>query len=149
MSATGAGEQRTPLDLNYHAVARSVFVHERHSLCAVGELAHGQTVAGKLQRGHPPAMPLSGGNSIVRDGTREWQPKRRVAMLILSRRTGEGVVIGSDITVTVLGIKGNQVRLGIRAPEDVAVNRTEIHERIERESDSGDEGRTVERESSE
>ena len=70
-------------------------------------------------------------------------------MLILSRRVGEGVVIGSDITVTVLGIKGNQVRLGIRAPEDVAVNRTEIHERIERESHAGDEDRTVERESSE
>ena len=70
-------------------------------------------------------------------------------MLILSRRTGEGVVIGADITVTVLGIKGNQVRLGIRAPKDVAVNRTEIHERIERESEPGDEGRTVNRESTE
>ena len=54
-------------------------------------------------------------------------------MLILTRRVGETVVIGDDVTVTVLGVKGNQVRLGINAPRDVAVHREEIYERIKRE----------------
>ena len=54
-------------------------------------------------------------------------------MLILTRRVGETVVIGDDVTVTVLGVKGNQVRLGINAPRDVAVHREEIYERIRRE----------------
>ena len=54
-------------------------------------------------------------------------------MLILTRRVGETVVIGNDVTVTVLGVKGNQVRLGVNAPREVAVNREEIFERIKRE----------------
>ena len=60
-------------------------------------------------------------------------------MLILTRRAGETVMIGSDITITVLGVKGNQVRIGINAPKDVAVHREEIYERIQREK-SGDSG---------
>ena len=51
-------------------------------------------------------------------------------MLILTRRVGETVVIGNDVTVTVLGVKGNQVRLGVNAPREVAVHREEIFERI-------------------
>ena len=47
-------------------------------------------------------------------------------MLILTRRAGETVMIGSDVTITVLGVKGNQVRIGINAPKDVAVHREEI-----------------------
>ncbi len=54
-------------------------------------------------------------------------------MLILTRRVGETVVIGDDVTVTVLGVKGNQVRLGVNAPREVAVHREEIFERIKRE----------------
>jgi carbon storage regulator len=54
-------------------------------------------------------------------------------MLILTRRVGETVMIGDQITVTVMGIKGIQVRLGIDAPKDVAVHRKEIFERIEQE----------------
>lgn len=54
-------------------------------------------------------------------------------MLILTRRVGESVVIGGDVTVSVLGVKGNQARLGVNAPRDVAVHREEIHERIKRE----------------
>ena len=51
-------------------------------------------------------------------------------MLILTRRVGETVMIGDEVTVTVLGIKGNQVRLGVKAPKNVAVHREEIFERI-------------------
>jgi carbon storage regulator len=54
-------------------------------------------------------------------------------MLILTRRVGETVMIGHDVTVTVLGVKGNQVRIGVNAPKSVAVHREEIYERIKRE----------------
>jgi len=60
-------------------------------------------------------------------------------MLILTRRAGETVMIGSDVTITVLGVKGNQVRIGINAPKDVAVHREEIYERIQSEQ-AGDSG---------
>lgn len=55
-------------------------------------------------------------------------------MLILTRRVGEALKIGDDVTVTVLGVKGNQVRLGINAPRTVAVHREEIFERIAEEA---------------
>ncbi|MGE3296084.1 MAG: carbon storage regulator CsrA [Porticoccaceae bacterium] len=54
-------------------------------------------------------------------------------MLILTRRVGETIVIGDDVTVTVLGVKGNQVRLGVNAPRDLPVHREEIYERIQQE----------------
>ena len=51
-------------------------------------------------------------------------------MLILTRRVGESLMIGDNVTVTVLGVKGNQVRVGVEAPKDVAVYRRELYERI-------------------
>ncbi len=56
-------------------------------------------------------------------------------MLILTRRVGETLVIGDEITVTVLGVRGNQVRLGVNAPRHVSVHRQEIYERIQKENE--------------
>lgn len=64
-------------------------------------------------------------------------------MLILTRRVGETVMIGNEVTVTVLGVKGNQVRIGINAPKNVAVHREEIYERIKREQQGEHPGNDV------
>ena len=54
-------------------------------------------------------------------------------MLILTRRVGETLMVGDDVTVTVLGVKGNQVRIGVNAPKEVSVHREEIYDKIQRE----------------
>ena len=59
-------------------------------------------------------------------------------MLILTRRVGETLMVGDEVTVTVLGVKGNQVRIGVNAPKDVAVHREEIYQRIQQEKPDDD-----------
>jgi carbon storage regulator len=54
-------------------------------------------------------------------------------VLVLTRRLGEKLIIGGNVTVTILGVKGNQIRIGIDAPRDITVNREEIHQRILKE----------------
>jgi carbon storage regulator len=61
-------------------------------------------------------------------------------MLILTRRVGETLMVGDDVTVTVLGVKGNQVRIGVNAPKEVAVHREEIYQRIQREKQGEPDG---------
>jgi carbon storage regulator len=61
-------------------------------------------------------------------------------MLILTRRVGETLMVGDDVTITVLGIKGNQVRIGVNAPKDIAVHREEIYLRIQDQVESDDDG---------
>ena len=60
-------------------------------------------------------------------------------MLILTRRVGESLMIGDDVSITVLGIKGNQVRLGVNAPKEISVHREEIYQRIQQEKNKAQE----------
>jgi carbon storage regulator len=60
---------------------------------------------------------------------------KEIVMLILTRRIGETLMVGDDVTITVLGVRGNQVRIGVNAPRRVAVHREEIYQRIRKEEE--------------
>jgi carbon storage regulator len=60
---------------------------------------------------------------------------KEIVMLILTRRVGETLMVGDDVTITVLGVRGNQVRIGVNAPRRVAVHREEIYQRIRKEEE--------------
>jgi carbon storage regulator len=70
----------------------------------------------------------------------EIHERWRQEMLILTRRVGESLMIGDNVNVTVLGVKGNQVRLGVNAPKEVSVHREEIYQRIQQEQAAAKEG---------
>lgn len=63
---------------------------------------------------------------------------RRVVMLILTRKIGESLLIGDDVEITVLSVRGSQVKLGVKAPKEIAVHREEIYQRIKALSESSD-----------
>jgi carbon storage regulator len=87
------------------------------------------TPKGKISNGH-----YSAKRTLCKNRVPKHFKERK--MLILTRRLGESIVIGDEVVVTVLGVKGNQVRMGVNAPPNVAVHREEIYERVQQEKAS-------------
>ena len=125
------------------------FVGTKKPRCMFGRLSIGKLLVYSKETSSPQwsvSRATEGGTNFGGEAT-EWSmstarprfralyrhPTRNMEMLILTRRIGETLMIGDDTEVTVIGVKGNQIRLGVTAPKDVAVHREEIYQRIQNE----------------
>ena len=106
-------------------------LHAMERLSKTVSLTRGEYVEESATRGG-----MAGQRDMERMESKLYRKECRT-MLILTRRIGETLNIGDDVQVTVLGIKGNQVRIGVNAPKEIPVHREEIYERIKKEKESG------------
>ncbi len=114
------------------ALSRRLQVKTLNSFCEFGELLSAESVFNEKEEGQAP--------TAAAFGPTDFYITKENYMLILTRKVGESIVINDDIKVTILGVKGMQVRIGIDAPKDVQVHREEIFKRIQAGSPAPEKG---------